>query len=114
MQLVNTSKKLTLATNLEKAVTFWSRFVGLLNRNHLPDQSALWIESCNGIHTCFMRFSIDAVFVDKDLRVDSVFTQIKPWRFIWSKGAANSVIEFRGGRALELNIEVGDQLHVVH
>lgn len=112
MKLVNASKNKTVATKLEVAKSFWSRVVGLLGRKDLHSEEALWINSCNGIHTCFMKFPIDVVFVDSEFKIESVHTDIKPWRFVWAGEKGKSVIELRGGRASELKLEIGDQLHV--
>lgn len=101
-----------LIEDLEVARTFWSRGKGLLGRKNLPESRALWIPRCNSIHTYFMKFAIDCVFVDKNLKVKAVYQDVRPGRLIFPVWGASSVIEMASGMTSKLNINVGDQLHV--
>ena len=112
MKLNNSSKQVTVVDKLELADSFVSRAVGLLGRSHLDEGTGLWIRPCSDIHTWFMRFSFDAVFVDSKLVVQSVHPNLKPWKFIWQRNA-KSVFELPDGQVKKSNIEVGDQLDVV-
>ena len=62
------------------ARTFRERVLGLMFKKDLPDGDGLLIERCNAIHTCFMRFPIDATFMDAEGNVVKVVRNIKPWR----------------------------------
>ncbi|QDK39608.1 DUF192 domain-containing protein [Bdellovibrio sp. NC01] len=110
--LQNKSTNVNLVPNLEVAKTFWSRGKGLLGRKNLSEDAALWIHQCNSIHTCFMQFSIDCVFVDKNLKVKAIYKDVKPWRMVFPVWGASSVIEMAAGTSSKLNISVGDQLYV--
>ena len=112
--LKNQSKQQVLAEEVISADNFWSRARGLLGRTHLPATSTLWISDCNSIHTFFMKFSIDLVFVDRNLKVCAVHRNVKPWRFRGPVWKAKSVFEFSTGSVPEDFIELGDQLHVGH
>lgn len=101
-----------LIEDLEVARTFWSRGKGLLGRKNLPESRALWIPRCNSIHTYFMKFAIDCVFIDKNLKVKAVYQDVRPGRLIFPVWGASSVIEMASGMTSKLNINVGDQLHV--
>lgn len=101
-----------LVPNLEVANNFWSRGKGLLGRKNLSEDHALWIHRCNSIHTCFMQFSIDCVFVDKNLKVKAIYQDVKPWRLVLPVWGASSVIEMASGTSSKLKINVGDQLYV--
>ena len=59
----DTTLTIHLATN------FWQRFRGLMMRRPLPPATALLIVPCNSIHMCFMRFAIDAVYLDKQGKI---------------------------------------------
>lgn len=61
------------------ANTFATRFMGLMFKRHLDDTSGLLIQKCSGIHTCFMRFTIDVIYLDKDYTVLFAET-VAPWR----------------------------------
>lgn len=113
MKLHNKSKSILIADSLEKADTFFSRTQGLIGRSTLPKGATLWIPRCNWIHTCFMKFSIDVIYVDKHLKVCRVDENIKPWRFGKPVFKAKSVFEFSAGGLTSIP-EIGDQLDVVH
>ena len=113
MVLMNETKCLPLANKLELAEGVFSRMKGLLGRNKLEDQQGLWIRSCNSIHTWFMQFPIDVIFVDQDLKVKSTFSNLKPWRFVTPQWGAKSVFELPVGTVKPGTVDVGDQLNVV-
>jgi len=112
MQLWNKTKNILVSEHVEKAEGLYPRMKGLLGKNSLDDQQALWIDDCSSIHTAFMKFSIDAVFVDKSFVVRACRKNIQPWRLILPVWRAKSVFEFAAGVIGRANIEVGDQLNV--
>jgi uncharacterized membrane protein (UPF0127 family) len=68
-----------VAGKVEIADTFWSRFCGLMGRAALPRGEGLLLRGCSGIHCMFMRFTIDAVYLDRDMTV--IGTQsVRPWK----------------------------------
>lgn len=112
--LQNQTTKQTLISDLQIANSFWQRGLGLIPRKSLAASEGLWISHCQSIHTCFMSFPIDCVFVDKDLKVQAVVENVKPWRMTKIYWKASSVIELAAGSIRRLNINVGDQLNVGH
>ncbi len=90
-----------IASELKTADTLLSRTKGLLGRASLPAGEGLWIKRCNSIHTAFMKFPIDVLFVDKDMRVVSVYENLKPWRITRLHFRASSVIELPAGTLAE-------------
>jgi uncharacterized membrane protein (UPF0127 family) len=85
------------------------RLVGLLRRDALAPGDGLLIRPSNAIHTWFMRFAIDAVFLDRNLKVVRVAANLKPWRMASASGA-RAVLELRAGEAMRRGIEAGQQL----
>ena len=78
----------------EVARTFLRRAVGLIGRKSLPPGEGLLILKCNAIHTCFMRFPIDATFLDAGDNVVRTVRNIRPWRlFVWGGWRARKVLE---------------------
>ena len=76
------------------AKTFWQRFKGLMGRKALPKGEGMLILKCNSIHTCFMRFPIDATFLDRDDNVVKVVRNIRPWGLcVWGGWRAVKVLE---------------------
>ena len=113
MKLYHLSKENIIAEKVEIADSFFARAMGLMWRNSMEEKSALWIKSGTHIHTMFMRFSIDLIFVDKNLKVKKVYTRAKPWRhFFTGTWSANSVFELPEGSLSQLNVNEGDQLYV--
>ena len=78
----------------EVAKSFFQRARGLIGRKSLASGTGLLILRCNAIHTFFMRFPIDATFLDKNEQVVKVVRNIPPWRpFIWGGWRAKKVLE---------------------
>jgi uncharacterized membrane protein (UPF0127 family) len=111
--LVNQRTDEALAHHIELAVTRRDRRKGLLGRDVFPDSSALIIAPCFSIHTMFMRFDIDAVFVDDDGRAVKVIQEMSPWR-IAVQPFAHAVIELAAGSLRERPVDVGDRLYVLY
>jgi len=83
-----------LDVDAEIAETFRERTKGLLGRDGLAPGTGLLIRKCNCVHTLFMRFAIDATFLDRDGNVVKVVRNIRPWRpWIWGGWRAVSVLE---------------------
>ncbi|WII70625.1 DUF192 domain-containing protein [Bdellovibrio sp. 22V] len=110
--LQNKTTNQTLIPKLEVARSFAARGKGLLGRSSLAEDQALWILHCNSIHTFFMKFSIDCVFVDKNLKVKAVYQDVRPWRLVLPVWGASSVIEMASGSVSKMKLSVGDQLYV--
>ena len=90
---------------------FWSRGRGLLGRGTLAPSEGLLIPRCASVHTWFMRFPIDVVYLGRDLGVRKIAPDLGPWRFSWCRGAA-SVLELAAGSAEAHGLRVGDQLEI--
>ena len=69
------------------------------------------IAPCFAVHTAFMHFSIDVLFLDGEGVVRRVVSNLKPWRMA-ADVRGRSVIELTGGVARDLDIRVGDRLHL--
>lgn len=87
----------------------WLRLRGLLGRKPLQAGEALLLSPCNSVHTLWMSYSIDLIYLDPESRVIKVVHRLSPWRMSACK-AATSVLELAGGHASEINIKQGDQL----
>jgi uncharacterized membrane protein (UPF0127 family) len=103
-----------LIEDLQIAETFWTRAKGLLGRKSINENQALWIKPCRDIHTFFMKFPIDCVFLDKNMQVYNIVENVTPFKIIGPFWKASSVIEFKSGFSNMKNLKVGDQLYVVN
>jgi uncharacterized protein len=86
-----------------------SRLRGLLGRSELRPGEGLLLRPASAIHTCFMRFPIDAVFLDRDWRVVGISGDVRPWRAAGRRGA-KAVLELPAGESSRRGLELGDQL----
>src|SRR5205807_9982181 len=75
-----------------------SRMRGLLGRSGLPNGEGMLLSPAPSIHTAFMRFPIDAVFLDRELQVLGIVEQLRPWR-VASKRKARAVLELAAGES---------------
>ncbi len=81
MKIINRKNNIVLADKVAIADTLCSRVVGLLNRCSLAKGEALILKPCWSIHTLFMRFAIDVLFIDKNGKILAALPSIKPFRF---------------------------------
>jgi len=86
-----------------------TRTKGLLGRASLGEDEGILLRPGGSIHMFFMRFPIDAVFLDRELRVLRVAADLKPWRMA-SKRGAKAVLELPAGRCARAGVREGDQL----
>src|SRR2546430_9466053 len=93
LRLLHPASGRVLAERLQVPRTFVGRGLGLMFRRGLDDGEGMWITPCNGIHMFGMRFAIDAVFVDRRLRVVRVYRNLRPWRGVPLVLRAPSVVE---------------------
>jgi uncharacterized protein len=89
-----------------------TRLRGLLGRSSLPAGDGLLLRPSPSVHTWFMRFPIDVVFLDRDLHVLAVRHSVRPWRMAGRRGA-RAVLELAAGEARRRGVDVGTRLHVV-
>ena len=93
--------------------TSWGlRFRGLMGKKELPTGHGVLLRPCASVHTMFMRFPIDVVFCDRDLRVLSVAAEVPKWRMRSQRGA-KLAIELAPGEAARRSIVAGAQLRLV-
>ncbi|MBM4378586.1 MAG: DUF192 domain-containing protein [Deltaproteobacteria bacterium] len=110
LRVNNVTRGRTLALRAVRAGGFWPRFFGLMGRPGLPAGEALHLVPCNGIHSFFMRFAIDAVFLNRELRVVRCVEAMPPWRATPVFRAAHSVLELPAGTLAATGTVPGDVL----
>jgi uncharacterized protein len=91
------------------ADTALTRIKGLLGRRELPSGEGILLQPASSVHMAFMRFAIDAVFLDRELRVVKIADDLRPWRAAGSRGA-KAVLEIPAGEAARRGLRVGDRL----
>ncbi|MEW6076012.1 MAG: DUF192 domain-containing protein [Candidatus Omnitrophota bacterium] len=108
MALVNSSRNTVLAENVTIASSLFSRMQGLLGREALARNEALILMPCNAIHTFFMRFSIDCLFVDAHNRIVKIISDFKPWHISRPYPKSRFVIELPAGTIAATGTLQGD------
>lgn len=110
-RLVDVKNGVVLANSLQIARGTLERMRGLLGREGLPNGEALLIERCSSIHTFFMKFPLDVIFLDRELRVIKIVRNLLPWRLANAWGAA-CVVEFAAGALAGMDLHPGLALSV--
>jgi len=103
------TKGSSLGDSIDTADTSAQRRIGLLKHARLEKGTGLWIVPCESIHTFFMKFAIDVVYLDKKRRVRKAVRAVAPWRLSLCL-MAHSVLELPPGTIAESKTEPGDQL----
>ncbi len=112
MKIINKTSNITIAEKAVVANSFLSRLVGLLNRRFLPKGEALIITKCKSIHMFFMKFPIDAIFVDKNNHVVGIVKNIKPFQLSPVFISSNYVIEAPVGTIVKARVAIGDNIEL--
>lgn len=109
LRIQNLTRDTELASCLEVADTPSTRNKGLLGRTGLPAGGGLWIVPCGSVHTFFMKFPIDLVYIDRHKRVKKVRRSVGPWR-VSACLFAHSILELPAGTIQNSQTRPGDQL----
>lgn len=107
----NLTRGTMLATRLEAAHTGAKRRKGLLGREGLAAGEGLWIAPCESVHTFFMRFPIDLVYLDRDKKIKKTRSAVRPWR-LSACLSAHSILELPAGTIEKTQSERGDSLEI--
>lgn len=111
IQVRNTTRGTTLALSAEVADTGAKRRTGLLKHARLEPGEGLWIVPCESVHTFFMRFPIDLVYLSKKRKVRKVRHSVPAWR-LSACLTAHSVLELPAGTIAESGTVAGDMVEI--
>lgn len=101
-----------LGKQVKVADRFFERMIGLMFSASMKEFDGLLIKYCNSVHTCFMRYKIDVVYLDKDYKVIKIIRNMKPWRMTLPYFKAIQTLELAGG-SLSTLVQEGDVLEVM-
>jgi uncharacterized membrane protein (UPF0127 family) len=107
----NQTRNAVLGEAVDVADTSEKRRVGLLKHERLEPGEGLWIKPCESVHTFFMKFAIDLVYVDKHQKVRKVRSAVPPWR-LSACLTAHSIIELPAGTIERTGTQAGDELSI--
>jgi uncharacterized membrane protein (UPF0127 family) len=99
-----------VASEVQVADKVVSQLIGWIGRKEIAPQEGLWLPFCSGVHTFFLRFPVDVIFLDSNYRVIGLVENLKPWRstrFFWN---ARYALELPSGTISTSQTHLGDQL----
>ena len=108
--LINQGNHQTIVQKLQVAESTAERARGLLGRTSLPNDTGLLILPCRSIHMWFMRFPIDAAFLDAEMRVLKIARHLRPWQLAFGPRRTHCVLETASGVLAGIN--TGDRLAI--
>jgi len=111
-EVANLTRGSTLAGDLVVADRFVSRLAGLAFTRSLPRGRGILISPCNWIHTAFMRYPIDVVYLDDRMRVVALAPSVRPWRLGKPVWRARDVLELPEGTIAATGTCTGDRLAI--
>lgn len=111
VRIRNTTRGTVIAERADVADTSAKRREGLLKRTGLAPGEGLWIKPCESVHSFFMKFAIDLIYIDKKRTVRKVVRNLVPWRASLCL-SAHSIIELPVGAIDASRTERGDQLEM--
>lgn len=114
MRLVTAEAGTELATSVKLAHTFWSRLYGLALRGPLPAGSCLHIQPCTRIHTYFMRYALDVLYLNQEQAIVGMELGIRPGRLGQSFPGTASVLEFPAGRLNIGAVPIGSTVEFIN
>ena|SRR6185437_5521240 len=112
LRISNPVRQSVLGDRIGVADTTLTRFVGLMGRGSIAPGHGLLIRPSNGVHTLWMRFSIDVLLLDREYRVLSSYGNLRPFRMTAINWKASSALELPSGTIAATSTQLGDQLQV--
>ena len=107
----NVTRNVELGPKVRVAKSILERAIGLLATPSLAAGEGLWISPCKSIHTFFMKYPIDAIFLDAEGRILDQKT-FRPWRLSGWCAKSKGVLEFSAGTTARTGTRVGDQIEM--
>lgn len=107
----NLTRDTLLGDSIVVADTSATRRTGLLKNESLPPGEGLWIVPCEAVHSFFMKFAIDILYLDRNKKVRKAVRSLPPWR-ISGCLVAHSTLELPAGTIESTGTQAGDQLEV--
>ena len=112
MKAFNATKQRMLAGVLMVADSFFRSLIGLMGKPRLEDGHGLWIIPCQSIHTFWMRFPIDVIFLDEHYKVIHLVENLRPFHISRHLSGARSVIELPVSTIQTTGTQLGDEIHI--
>ena len=109
---INLATGEVIADRVRIAQDFKSRSIGLLDRHSVNENEALLIKPCSSIHTFFMKFPIDVLFLSKEGKIVKIAHSLKPWRLSGCLLGCFMVLELQPGKLAKTTIKIGNLIEI--
>lgn len=113
MAVINLASNQVIADNVKIADSFWPRFKGLMGIKSISEDFALHLIPCTSIHTFFMKFPIDVLYLDQKNNIVGMEENLQPGKIGKKFSHAHSVIELHAGKVAQTGMTVGQTLTIV-
>ena len=110
MRITNRTRNTILGSRVDLASSFWSRLKGFIGRQEPKPGEGILFLRCDGIHTYWMSFDLDVLFLDEKGRVLDLLRAIQPWKRTRRVSGARYVLEVPVGTIDASGTTVGDEL----
>lgn len=110
--ILKTESGEVLCNRMIFAQSMIERMKGLMFSIELPNCDGLMLRPCNSIHTFFMLYKIDVLFLDRELKIVKVIYNLSPWRMTWIYFNSYQVLEMKAGM-LKKDLKIGEKLEAI-
>lgn len=111
-KIINETKEIDLVSSAQVASGFFLRLWGLMFRKKIGTNQALIFYQAPSIHTFFMRFPIDIIFLNKQMAVKRIVHSLPPWRAVFCPGAYIT-IELPSAKISQVKAQIGDKIKII-
>ncbi len=112
MKVVDKDTNQVIVEKLKPAYSFGKRLKGLMFQKSLQPRSGVHIKPCPSIHTFFMKFPIDVIYIDKEMTIVGMEHALSPGKLGGRFKNAHSVIEMEAGQISASKVYVGQTLRI--
>lgn len=112
VHIASASSSGLVCANVEVANSFLKRLVGLLGRKSLAIGSGLWLSPSSGIHTFGMRFAIDVIALDAEMKVVELHREVRAWKIAATSSHVHSVLELPSGQIDASGLSLGETITI--
>lgn len=113
MKIILKKNEKILCKNLEITDKFFARALGLLRKGGFRNSDGIMLLPCCQVHSFFMPFEFDVIYLDKDLKAKQMFRNVKKNRILPFGYGVKCVLELPGNSVENAGVEIGDELEIV-
>ena len=110
MKIYNSKQNKLIFGDIKIADNLFTRTIGLISKKSLDDGEGLLIKPCCSIHTFFMKFNIDVVFLDSKNQILAIYENVTPFKVLPIHITACYVLELKAGEISKSGLGVGDEI----